>query len=116
MESEAGEDLSWFWRGWYFNNWTLDLAVKSVAYEDGDPGKGAQVTLENLDRLVMPATLQIEFKDGSRTRLPVPAETWILKRVATLRIDSRQPIVSVTIDPDHVLPDRDRANNVLRVN
>src|SRR5690606_21949362 len=25
MESEAGEDLSWWWRGWYFNNWQLDL-------------------------------------------------------------------------------------------
>ena len=32
MESAGGEDLSWFWRGWYFNNWTLDLAVKGVAY------------------------------------------------------------------------------------
>ncbi len=21
MESEGGEDLSWFWRGWYMNNW-----------------------------------------------------------------------------------------------
>ena len=41
MESEGGEDLSWFWRGWYFNNWTLDLAVKSVAYRDGNPAKGA---------------------------------------------------------------------------
>jgi hypothetical protein len=37
MESEGGEDLSWFWRGWYMNNWTLDLAVKGVTYVDGDP-------------------------------------------------------------------------------
>ena len=28
MESEAGEDLSWYWRGWFLNNWTLDLAVE----------------------------------------------------------------------------------------
>lgn len=32
MESEAGEDLGWFWRGWYFNNWTLDFAVQSAKY------------------------------------------------------------------------------------
>jgi hypothetical protein len=25
MESEGGEDLSWWWRGWYENNWQLDL-------------------------------------------------------------------------------------------
>ncbi|HVW70875.1 MAG TPA: M1 family metallopeptidase [Steroidobacteraceae bacterium] len=115
MESEGGEDLRWFWRGWYFNNWTLDLAVKSVSYEDGDPAKGARVTLENLDKLVMPAVLQVEFQDGTRTRLRVPVETWMLRGEATVRIDSKQRITSVVIDPDHVLPDRDRTNNVLSV-
>jgi Peptidase family M1 domain len=115
MESEGGEDLGWFWRGWYFNNWTFDLAVKSVAYQDHDPAKGALVTFENLDRLVLPATVQIDFKDGSHKRVRLPAETWLLKSVATLPIDSTQPIVTVTVDPDHVLPDKDRTNNVLTV-
>ena len=115
MESEGGEDLSWFWRGWYFNNWTFDLAVKSVAYPDHDPAKGALVTFENLDKLVLPATVQIDFKDGSHKRVRLPAETWLLKSVVTLPIDSTQPIVTVTVDPDHVLPDRDRTNNVLTV-
>jgi Peptidase family M1 domain len=115
MESEGGEDLSWFWRGWYFNNWTLDLAVKGVAYPDGDPAKGALVTFENRDRLVLPATVRIDFKDGSNKRLRLPAETWILKSVATLPIDSSQPIVKVTVDPDHVIPDKDRTNNVWTV-
>jgi hypothetical protein len=115
MESEGGEDLSWFWRGWYFNNWTLDLAVKSVAYQDGNPAKGALLTFQNLDPLVLPATVQIEFKDGSRKRLRLPAETWMLKSVATLYVDSTQPIVSVTVDPQHVIPDKDRTNNVLTV-
>jgi hypothetical protein len=115
MDSEGGEDLSWFWRGWYFNNWTLDLAVKSVSYRDGDPAKGALLTFQNLDRLVLPATVQVELKDGSHKRLRLPAQTWILKSVATLYVDTTQPIVSVTVDPDHVIPDKDRTNNVLRV-
>jgi hypothetical protein len=115
MESEGGEDLSWFWRGWYFNNWTLDLAVKSVTYQDGNPARGALLTFQNLDPLVLPATVQIDFKDGSRRRLRLPAENWILKSVATLYVDSTQPIIAVTIDPDHVIPDKDRTNNVLRL-
>ena len=115
MESEGGEDLSYFWRGWYFNNWSLDLAVKSVSYQDGDPAKGALLTFQNLDRLVLPATVQVDLKDGTRKRLRLPAETWMLKSVATLRLDSNQPVVSVTVDPDHVLPDKDRTNNVLTV-
>jgi Peptidase family M1 domain len=115
MESEGGEDLSWFWRGWYFNNWTLDLAVKSVTYPDADPAKGALLTFENHDRLVLPATVRIDFKDGSHQQLRLPAETWILKSMVTVPIDSTQPVVSVTLDPDHVIPDKDRSNNVLMV-
>ena len=114
MDSEGGEDLSWFWRGWYMNNWSLDLAVKGIAYVDGNPSKGAQVTLENRDRLVLPALVQVEFQDGSRQRLRVPAEGWIQKATTTLYLDSTQPIREVVIDPDHVLPDEDRSNNVLR--
>jgi hypothetical protein len=113
MESEGGEDLSWFWRGWYFNNWSLDLAVKGVAYEDGNPAKGALLTFQNLDRLVLPASARVDFKDGTSRRIQLPAETWILKSVATLRLDSTQPIVAVTVDPEHVIPDKDRTNNVL---
>ncbi|MDR0793963.1 MAG: M1 family metallopeptidase, partial [Chitinophagaceae bacterium] len=30
MENASGEDLSWFWRGWFINNWKLDQAVKDV--------------------------------------------------------------------------------------
>ena len=30
MESAGGEDLSYFWRGWYMQNWTLGLAVDSA--------------------------------------------------------------------------------------
>jgi hypothetical protein len=114
MESEGGEDLGWFWRGWYMNNWTLDLAVKSIAYTDGNPARGAQVTIANLDPLVLPAVVQVEFKDGSRQRIRLPAETWIQKALTTLYLDSTQEIREVVIDPDHVLPDKDRTNNVLR--
>ena len=31
MSSEGGEDLDWFWRGWYMNNWRFDLAATKIA-------------------------------------------------------------------------------------
>jgi hypothetical protein len=114
MESAAGEDLSWFWRGWYFNNWTLDLAVENVQYINGDPRQGARVTIANLDPLVLPATVQVDFADGSRTRLRLPVETWLQKTRYVASLDSHQPIVAVTVDPDHVLPDKNRLNNVFK--
>ncbi len=115
MDSAGGEDLSWFWRGWYLNNWTLDLAVKGVQPVDGDWHKGAVVTIANLDPLVMPAVVQVDFADGSHRRIRLPVETWIQQTTANVTLDSTQPVTGVTVDPDKVLPDKDRSNNVLRV-
>lgn len=113
MESAAGEDLSWWWRGWYVNNVTYDLAVTKIAYVDGDPAKGALVTIENRDPLVMPATLRIELGDGASRDIALPAESWIRARAVAVFVDSHAPIRAATADPDRKLPDRDRANNRL---
>jgi len=107
MESEGGEDLSWFWRGWYFNNWTLDMAIENVTYADGE----ARITIENRGRLVLPATVEVAFRGGATRRVTLPAETWIQKTAYTLRLASNEPAIAVIIDPDHVLPDVDRSNN-----
>ena len=81
MDSAGGEDLSWFWRGWYVNNWTLDQAVQSAVPAKDGWSKGAVVTIANLDRMVMPVTVEIKFQGGGRTRVKLPAETWIQKPV-----------------------------------
>ncbi len=112
MESAGGEDLSWFWRGWYFNNWTLDLAVTGAVPAEGGWQNGAVINIVNRDPLVMPAVIEVGFADGSTRRIELPVETWIKTASADISIDSTQPVATVTIDPDHRLPDRDRANNV----
>ncbi len=107
MQSSGGEDLSWFWRGWFMNNWTLDLAVTSVRPVKGDWRKGAEITVANLDPLVMPATVKIAFQDGTSTTLKLPAESWMRKASVDLTLDSTKPVTEVTVDPAHVLPDKD---------
>lgn len=109
MSSESGEDLSWFWRGWFFNNWQLDLAVTNIAYTDGDPAKGASIALESRDKLVMPAVLEVKYADGHATRITLPVETWMRTKPVIAAPAGR--IASVMLDPDHLLPDRDRSNN-----
>jgi len=113
MNSAGGEDLSWFWRGWYFNNWDLDLAVTKIAYTDGDAAKGATITVANLDRLVMPATVEIDYTNGMWRRVLLPAEAFIQQLQSEIVLDGGGPIAKVTVDPDHVLPDEDRANNTM---
>ncbi len=107
MDSEGGEDLSWFWRGWFARNWPLDLGVSSIDESDDS------VALTCTGGLVMPSTLRIDYVDGSTRRILVPVETWM--RGTAVRVSAAGPsrISRATVDPDHVLPDIDRSNNSL---
>ncbi len=103
MQSEGGEDLTWFWRGWYFNNWKYDVSVDKI--------DGQTVTITNRGQLVLPTTVEATFTDGTKERVKLPVETWLSKKSYTWTLDSKTPIATVTADPDHVLPDDDRSNN-----
>ncbi|MBY6188966.1 M1 family metallopeptidase [Microbulbifer agarilyticus] len=34
IESASGNDLSWFWRSWFYENQHIDLAISAIALED----------------------------------------------------------------------------------
>jgi aminopeptidase N len=112
MDNEAGEDLTWFWREWFANNWTLDIAVQAVSYKDNDPKNGADITFANLQKMAMPATIEIVFKDGTKQQLTLPVETWMQSAVHIIHLQTTQAIQSVKIDPAALLPDINRANNL----
>jgi hypothetical protein len=112
MENAAGEDLSWFWKGWFYNNWKLDQAIRKVAYTSNSPAKGLEIQIENLDKLVMPVTVEVTFKDGSKSDMRLPVETWLINKVYTLKLDTKKEVASVCLDPLHALPDSNRQNNV----
>ena len=115
IENEGGEDLSYFWRGWYMHNWTLDLAVESAKYVNDNPTEGISVIVSNLRPLALPATLQVAYKDGTSARIRIPAEAWLSKGTGTFVFKEGKPVDTITVDPDHVLPDDDRSNNVLKM-
>jgi hypothetical protein len=62
--------------------------------------------------MVMPAVIEVTFQDGSSRRMTLAAESWIKSTSVSVKLDSTEPVTAVTVDPDHVLPDKDRANNV----
>jgi hypothetical protein len=111
MASEGGEDLSYWWNGWYAHNWQLDFAVTGVSYIDNDPAHGAKVVIATHDKLVLPTQVEVKYAGGTSTRIAVPVEAWVLGGTVTLTLPGGAAIVSAVIDPDHRLPDRDRGNN-----
>jgi hypothetical protein len=111
MENGAGEDLSWFWRGWFLHNWRLDQAVKGVKYPDNDPSKGALITIENLDKMPLPALVTITETGGRVIHLKLPVEIWQRGSTWTFKVNSTHTLKSVVLDPKKQLPDGNRANN-----
>jgi hypothetical protein len=111
MENASGEDLGWFWRGWILNNWQLDQGVKGVKYAENDPAKGAFITIENLNRMVMPAVLAITQENGKTDTITLPAEIWEDGPTHTLAFASSSRIKSIVIDPSHDFPDINPENN-----
>ena len=111
MENVSGEELSWFWRGWFLNKWTIDQAINSVKYVDGDYKKGVIIKVENLGQLPMPTTVQINFKDGTSQEVKLPIEVWKRNTEWTFKVPSNKEVATVKLDPKGALPDIDLKNN-----
>lgn len=111
MENVSGENLSWFWRGWFVNNWRLDQGIRDVKYVDNDPKKGALITIDNLEQLPMPVIMEIKTKGGKTERKVLPVEIWERNKSWIYRYSSSEELESVTLDPERVLPDHNPSNN-----
>jgi hypothetical protein len=110
MEDGLGEDLSWFWRSWFYTTERLDQAVDSVALSDS-AGVVSRVYLRNAGQMPMPVELSLLMDDGSTQRLTLPVEIWGQGDRYTALIPGPKKVNGVTIDPDGWYPDVDRTNN-----
>ena len=111
IENVSGEELGWFWRGWVLNNWKLDVAVRDVRYKKGDITNGIEVTIENLEKMVMPVNVKVIETNGTEHVLSLPVEIWQRGAKWTFDVPTTTEVKQVSVDPEKKLPDFDRANN-----
>ncbi len=112
INNAAGEDLNWFWKEWFFTTWKLDQAVTVVNYVDNDPSKGALISIDNKGGMILPAIVKIVQSNGETATIQLPAEIWQRSGTWTFKYPSKNKIDKVILDPENVLPDMDRKNNV----
>lgn len=116
MDNVSGEDLSWFWKGWFLENYKLDQAIESVEYENNIEDNGAIVTIANLDQMAMPITLAYETVTGKKGIIKLPVEVWNNTIKRKVKLPTKEKLLSVMIDPDKVFPDMNFANNNWKAN
>jgi hypothetical protein len=115
MEDVSGEDLGWFWRAWILNNYALDIAVNNVDYDDkNNLSKGAQIYMENLDKMAMPVTIKITQTNDKSIEVKLPVEIWQRGAKYSFHVNTTSKIKSVEVDPNNRLPDISRENNILK--
>jgi len=112
IENETGENLAWFWRGWFQRNWSFDQALSMVDYEKSDPKNGALVTVDNLQQLPMPVVVEATTESGKKVREKLPVDIWQRNKSWTFKLKTTERLAKVVIDPDNVYPDIDPSNNV----
>nr|WP_235893498.1 M1 family metallopeptidase [Litoribacter populi] len=108
MENVAGENLSWFWNGWFYGTENIDLAIDGV-YPYG-PGNYV-VAISNRGGIPMPVLMEITFDDGSKERKMLPVEIWQRGDSWNHMISTDKKVTSIQIDPDRILPDINSSND-----
>lgn len=109
FDDVAGRDLSWFWRTWFYEPWTLDQAIASVTTS----GDSTTIALEDRGLAPMPVPLAITRADGRVDRVTVPVDVWLAgTRHYALRVPASPAVTRVEIDPEGLFADVDRANQV----
>lgn len=123
IEDGAGEQLNYFWRGWFYSTYANDQAVTKVESQPADSllgdAAGAKrgssywrVTIENRGGLVLPIDVAITFEDGTTKRVKLPADAWRKNEKSfTYGFFSDKAVAQVVLDPDERLADVDRSNN-----
>ncbi len=108
MENISGENLDWFWNGWFNTTSLLNPKIDSVALNDAE--RTTLVYINQAGDMIMPLEVLITFDDGQTEVYTIPEEAFYTDDLYTLKIKGFAS--RVELDPQSVLPDVDDAGSV----
>jgi len=113
MSDVSGQQLDWFWREFWLNNYRFDQAVDTVVVTQQADTERAIVVYGNRARGVLPIIARFTFSDGSTEEHRYPALVWSMNSTHYVRHYefAGKRLIKIELDPDHRLIDIDRANN-----
>lgn len=111
IEDGVGEDLSWFWRSYFYTTETMDVAVDSVRTPDMTGRPLSLVYLRKIGPMPIPVVMDLLMDDGSTRRVKLPVEIWYYGDGYVASIPGPARVASVKLDPDKAFPEVRRDNN-----
>lgn len=107
MENVAGENLSWFWKGWFYGNGNIDISLDQVVPFGGN----YVIVLSNRGEVPMPVLMEITFDDGSIETVFLPVEIWQRGNQWNHLLATDKAVKRVVIDPQKVMSDINISND-----
>lgn len=107
MENGAGENLNWFWKGWFYGTGNIDLAIIHVQkYKEN-----YVIVLENKGDFPMPVKLFITYDDDTTEVKNIPVEIWQRGDTWNYLLKTNKKLKSAEIDVEKIIPDINSSND-----
>jgi len=107
----VGEDLSWFWKPWFYEFGYPDLKITDVKFRNGV----AKIKVDKLGNIPTALDLTFQFTDGSKETISKSARLWKESNSVEIKFETDKEIKTITLGSEYI-PDIDRTNNTFEFN
>jgi hypothetical protein len=111
IENSSGEDLSWFWHGFFYTTDVLDIGIESVSTRSSDGQTFAVITLRRNTSIPFPVRLRVSYADGTTQDFSLPVNIWAGGNRFLAVLPVRGPVTGARLWPDPSVPDWNSAND-----
>jgi aminopeptidase N len=101
MNAGSGQSLNWFWKSWFFDNGTPDLAITHVTSQKGL----YTIVITNEGSKPVPINLTLNYNDGSTQLVHQSIAAWkngnkTFAITQATRKKIKRMVLGTTYDPD----------------
>jgi hypothetical protein len=113
IENVSGQDLSWFWRGFFYTTDVLDIGIDDVTMrgEGGGEQPTAVIVLHKHTSLVFPVAIRLALADGSTEDVHLPVDVWSRGDRFEESVPVQSAVVGARLWPDPFVPDWNKGND-----
>jgi hypothetical protein len=102
FENVSGQDLSWFWKPWFFEFGTADVRIESY--------KNGKLSLKNEGNRPVPVVVRVNYTDDTSEMLTASAEAIRDGRTHQMKIPRKNDVKDIMIGIG--IPDSDPLDNI----
>jgi peptidase M1-like protein len=111
IENSTGEDLSWFWRGFFYSTDVLDIGIDSVSTREADGQTFATIALRRNTSIPFPVRIRVAYGDGTTQDFSLPVNIWARGNRFDAVLAVKAPVTGARLWPDPSVPDWDHSND-----